>query len=74
MKTRGLHDRKGELFAYLEGDVLYTLDGEATGRIEGSYIVDMAGNRIWQIEGDALFAPESGEAVGYFGSHSPGGS
>ena len=33
MHYRGLLDRKGELFAYLEGDTLYTLDGEVTGRL-----------------------------------------
>ena len=31
---RGLIDKKGEQFAYLVGNVLYTLDGEPTGRLE----------------------------------------
>jgi hypothetical protein len=72
MKGQGLHDRKGELFAYLEGNVLYSLEGEATGRREGEYIVDMAGNRIWRVEGDGVYALDNGEAVGYFSSYSPG--
>ena len=37
---RGLIDRKGEQFAYFEGEVLYTLEGDVTGRIEGEFIVD----------------------------------
>ena len=65
---RGLIDRKGEQFAYFEGPNLYTLDGEATGRIEGEYIVDMAGNPIWRIVGDAVYALDSSETIGYMGS------
>ncbi len=45
-RMRGLIDRKGEQFAYLQGSVLYTLEGEPTGRLEGEFIVDTAGNRI----------------------------
>jgi hypothetical protein len=71
MKTRGLLDRKGELFAYLEGNILFTLDGEATGRLEGEFIIDMVGNRIWRVEGDGVYAIESGEAIGYFSESSP---
>ena len=68
MEGRGLYDRKGELFAYLEGSVLYTLEGEATGRLVGSFIVDMTGNRIWQVDGDGVYTLDFGEAVGYFGA------
>lgn len=72
MLSQGLHDPKGELFAYLEGSVLYTLEGEATGRLEGGYIVDTTGNRIWRVEGDGVYSLETGQAVGYFSSSSPG--
>jgi hypothetical protein len=71
MRTRGLLDRKGELFAYLEGDVLYTLESEATGRLEAGFIIDMVGNKIWRIEGDAVYAIDSGEVIGYLSDSSP---
>ena len=71
MKGRGLHDPKGELFAYLEGNVLYTIEGDATGRLEGGYIVDMAGSKIWRVDKDGVYSIETGHAVGYFGSSSP---
>jgi hypothetical protein len=71
MKGQGLHDPKGELFAYLEGNVLYTLEGEATGRLELGYIVDIAGNRLWRVDGDGVYSLETEEAVGYFSSQSP---
>jgi len=64
---RGLVDRKGEQFAYLQGSVLYTLDGEVTGRLEGEYIVDTAGNRIWRVVGDAVYSLDGMESIGYFG-------
>jgi hypothetical protein len=72
MRGRGLNDPKGELFAYLEGNVLYTLEGEATGRLEGNYFVDMSGTRIWRVDGDGVYSLDTGHAVGYFGSPSPG--
>lgn len=68
---RGLIDRKGEQFAYFEGTTLYTLDGEATGRIEGEFIVDMAGSSMWRIVGDAVFTLDSSETIGYIGSELP---
>jgi hypothetical protein len=68
MATRGLIDRKGELFAYLRGTTLYTLDDEITGTLEEGYIVDTAGNRVWRVEGDALRTLDGSETVGFFGS------
>lgn len=68
MATRGLIDRKGELFAYLRGATLYTLDDEVTGTLEEGYIVDTAGNRVWRVEGDALRTLDGSETVGYLGS------
>ena len=71
MRSRGLHDRRGELFAYIEGDVLFTMDGEATGRLQGEYVIDMAGNRIWRVYQDGVYSLDSQEAVGYFSASSP---
>ncbi len=71
MQQQGVLDRKGELFAYLEGGVLYTLDDEPTGRLEGEYIIDMAGNRMWRVYQHAIYKLDMSEAVGYFSSPAP---
>ena len=71
MSYRGLVDRKGEQFAYLQGTVLYTLEGEATGRLEDHYVVDTAGNRMWRVVGDAVYSLDGGETIGYFSSPAP---
>ena len=71
MRSRGLVDRKGEIFAYLEGNTLYTLDGEATGRLDGEFIVDMAGNRVWRLYGDGVYTMSGEEPVGFFSGESP---
>ncbi|MEJ2749986.1 MAG: hypothetical protein P8183_19080 [Anaerolineae bacterium] len=65
---RGLIDRKGEQFAYLQGSVLYTLEGEATGRREGEFIVDLSGKQMWRIVGDAVYSLNGMESIGYFSS------
>lgn len=62
---RGLIDRKGELFAYLEHDILYTLDGQRSGRIQGSFVIDLAGNRVWRIVGDGVYALDGNETIGF---------
>ncbi len=71
MRSRGLVDRKGEIFAYLEGNTLYTLDGEATGRLIGEFIVDMAGNRVWRVYGDGVYTMSGEEPVGFFSGKAP---
>jgi hypothetical protein len=71
MASRGLFDRKGELFAYLRGNLLYTLEDELTGRLEDSYIVDTAGNRVWRVDGDALVTPDGSETIGFLGESRP---
>lgn len=71
MSYRGLIDRKGEQFAYLQGTNLYTLEGELTGRLEDNYIVDTAGNRMWRVVGDAVYSLDGGESIGYFSSPAP---
>ena len=73
MHYRGLLDTKGEVFAYLKGGTLYTLDGEATGRLEGDFIVDTAGNRVWRVEKDGVYSLDGSRPVGYFSSQTPTG-
>ena len=43
-------------------------EGEITGRIQGSFVVDLAGDPIWEIRGDGLYQPGSDRAKGYLGS------
>ena len=64
---RGLIDRKGEQFAYIDGNVLYTMDNEPTGRIEGNFIVDIAGNRMWRLVGDGVYSLDGMETIGFIG-------
>jgi len=71
MRYRGLCDSKGELFGYVDGLVLYSLDNEPTGRIENDYIVDLEGNKIWRIYNDGVYSLDSMEAVGYLTDRTP---
>lgn len=63
---RGLIDRKGEQFAYLQGNTLYTLDDEPTGQLRDGFIEDLAGNRIWRVVGDGVYALDGNETIGFF--------
>jgi hypothetical protein len=65
---RGLIDRKGEQFAYLIGNVLYTLEGEESGRLEKPFIVDLAGKKIWRVVGDGVYTLDGSETIGYLGT------
>jgi hypothetical protein len=65
---RGLIDRKGEQFAYLIGNVLYTLEGEESGRLEKPFIVDLAGKKIWRVVGDGIYTLDGSETIGYLGT------
>jgi len=65
---RGLIDRKGEQFAYLIGNVLYTLAGEESGRLEKPFIVDLSGNKIWRVVGDGVYTLDGSETIGYLGT------
>ncbi|MCL4867695.1 MAG: hypothetical protein KJ063_01890 [Anaerolineae bacterium] len=67
---RGIVDRKGETFAYEQYGIIYTLDDEPTGRIEGEFVVDLAGNRVWRLVGDGLYTLVEMEPVGYLGAES----
>ncbi len=64
---RALIDRKGEQFGYVVDNVLYTLDDEPTGRVEGEFVLDLAGNRMWRVVGDAVYAMDGSETIGFFG-------
>ena len=64
---RGLIDRKGEQFAYLLGDVLYTLEGEESGRLQKPFILDLAGNKVWRVVGDGIYSLDGNETIGYLG-------
>lgn len=68
---RGLIDRKGEQFAYLEGAILYTMEGEPTGRLDGEFVVDLSGRQIWRVMGDGVYTLDGSESVGYFGAEVP---
>ena len=63
---RGLIDRKGEQFACLQGNTLFTLDGEPTGHLRDGFIEDLAGNRIWRVVGDAVYSLDGSETIGFF--------
>ncbi|MEZ4511030.1 MAG: hypothetical protein R3C62_04075 [Chloroflexota bacterium] len=63
---RGLVDRKGEQFAYLVDGVLYTMEGEKSGRLEGNFVVDLAGNPVWRVVGDGVYTLKGMEPVGFF--------
>ena len=65
---RGLIDRKGEQFAYFVGSTLYTLEDEETGYIQGDFIVDLNGSRMWRIVGDGVYSLDGMETIGYIGS------
>ncbi|MDJ0755694.1 MAG: hypothetical protein QNJ45_19365 [Ardenticatenaceae bacterium] len=71
---RGLISKKGELFAYLKGDELYTLDWELTGRLDRAnhQVVDLAGKPIWRLYGDTIYHLDQYESLGYFSEPRPG--
>ncbi len=64
---QGIYDRKGELFAYLEGNRICDLDGVQIGVRRGQVIYNTDDDKMWTIEGDGLYL-DSGDAVGYIGS------
>lgn len=65
---RGIYGRKGEQFAYLQGDKLFTLEDEHTGYLREKYIVDLQGNRVWEVVGDAIYSLDGNETIGYMGA------
>ena len=65
---RGVYGRKGECFAYLQGNMLFTLEDEHTGYWRGEFIVDLQENRVWRVVGDAIYSLDGNETIGYIGS------
>mgnify|MGYP005832663237 CR=1 FL=1 len=63
---RGIFDRHGEVFAYLEGDRVYDLEGAQIGYRREQAIYSLSGELLWRIEGDGVYA--GGENIGYLGS------
>ncbi len=68
---RGLVSPKGEQFGYLLGNQLYTMDDEPSGRLEGDFIVDLAGNQVWRVVGDGVYSLNGMETIGYLTSERP---
>ena len=66
MKSRGIYDKKGELFGYLVGTLIYDLDDTQKGFIRDGVIYAMNNEEQWILRGDGLFSPR-GESVGYIG-------
>ena len=67
---RGMYNRDGELFGYLQGSRIYDLDGVQTGVVRGRVIFDMNGDRRLRIDGDALLDIRY-NVVGYLGDRVP---
>ena len=68
---RGLISPKGEQFGYLIGHTLFTMDDEPSGRLEGEYIVDLAGNPVWRVVGDGVYSLDGMETIGYLSAERP---
>lgn len=68
---RGLVSPKGEQFGYFIGNDLFTMDDEPSGRLEGSYIVDLAGNPVWRVVGDGVYSLNGMETIGYLTGERP---
>ncbi len=62
---RGLISPKGEQFGYLIGNNLFTMDDEPSGRLEGDFIVDLAGNTVWRVVGDGVYSLNGMETIGF---------
>ena len=69
---RGVYDKKGEQFAYVIGNVLYTLEDQPTGTLQGEFILDLAGKKRWRLVGDAIFTLNESESIGFIGAEAPG--
>jgi hypothetical protein len=68
---RGLVSPKGEQFGYLIANNLFTMDDEPSGRLEGEYIVDLAGNPVWRVVGDGVYSLNGMETIGYLSTERP---
>ncbi|MCL4804291.1 MAG: hypothetical protein KJ046_08335 [Anaerolineae bacterium] len=68
---RGLISPKGEQFGYLIGNNLFTMDDEPSGRLEGDFIVDLAGNTVWRVVGDGVYSLNGMETIGFLSAERP---
>ena len=68
---RGLISPKGEQVGYLIGHTLFTMDDEPSGRLEGEYIVDLAGSPVWRVVGDGVYSLDGMETIGYLSAERP---
>ena len=68
---RGLISPKGEQFGYLIGNNLFTMDDEPRGRLEGDFIVDLAGNTVWRVVGDGVYSLNGMETIGFLSAERP---
>jgi hypothetical protein len=66
MSTRGIYDRDGELFGYIDGQHIYNLSGQRTGTLRGQVIYDLDDDRRWLLDRDALLDLR-GHVIGYLG-------
>ncbi len=67
MSTRGISNRDGEVFGYLQGNRIYDLQGQQTGVVQGQVVYDLEGARQWLLDGDALLDLK-GNVIGYLGA------
>ena len=71
MMVRGLISPKGEIFAYIQGSDLFTLDHEQSGRVEGEFIVNLAGSPVWRLIGDGVYSLDRQETIGFLSTPRP---
>ena len=71
MSSQGIYDTKGELFGYVDGNRVYTLNDQLTGEIrldkKRRGVYSLSGEKIWNLSGDGLYTLDW-EPVGYLGS------
>ena len=70
MSSRGLYDRSGEVFGYLDGTRVFDLDSRQIGELRGRVIYDLEDERRWLVDGDALLDLR-GNVIGYLGEPAP---
>lgn len=62
---RGIVDKKGEQFAYIDGGNLFTLEGERSGTVGKEYVFDLAGNKMWRIVGHGVYSLDGSQSIGF---------
>lgn len=68
---RGIVDKKGEQFAYIEGNILFTLEGEPSGSVGKEYIYDLAGNKVWRVVGHGVYTLDGSQSIGFIMGRKP---